>query len=144
MGCGSRSTRRRGTVPEELKKPENFVGNTVLIQIEDGVYFAYAHMQPGSLTVKVGDTVTRQVLGNLGSSGNSSAPHLHFQLTDGLNLFSVKQPPIRHRQLHRVGTVDPAQVPQAFDDCARAAGRHRTCEEGARSVATDLPCYPLS
>lgn len=63
IGCGSKSTRRRGTVPEELKKPENFVGNTVLIQIEDRVYFAYAHMQPGSLTVKVGDTVTRQVLG---------------------------------------------------------------------------------
>ena len=41
----------------------------------------YAHMQPGSLRVKVGDKVTRgQVLGLLGNTGNSSEPHLHFQI----------------------------------------------------------------
>jgi hypothetical protein len=44
----------------------------------------YAHMRPGSLKVKVGDkVVTGQVLGVLGNSGNTDAPHLHFHVMDG-------------------------------------------------------------
>jgi murein DD-endopeptidase MepM/ murein hydrolase activator NlpD len=43
----------------------------------------YAHFQPGSIRVKVGDKISRgQVLGLVGNSGNSSEPHLHFQLMD--------------------------------------------------------------
>jgi murein DD-endopeptidase MepM/ murein hydrolase activator NlpD len=43
----------------------------------------YAHLQPGSLRVKVGDAVKRgQVLGLVGNTGNSTEPHLHFQLMD--------------------------------------------------------------
>jgi murein DD-endopeptidase MepM/ murein hydrolase activator NlpD len=41
----------------------------------------YAHLQPGSLRVKVGDKVKAgQVLGLVGNTGNTSEPHLHFQL----------------------------------------------------------------
>jgi len=37
----------------------------------------YAHLQPGSLQVKKGQQVNHgQVLGLIGSSGNSTAPHL--------------------------------------------------------------------
>jgi Peptidase family M23 len=56
-------------------------GNHVLMQIGDGLFAFYAHLQPGSLRVKVGDKVRRgQVLGLLGNTGNSSEPHLHFQI----------------------------------------------------------------
>lgn len=56
-------------------------GNHVIMQIADGVYAFYAHMQPGSIRVKLGDKVHRgQVLGLLGNSGNSTEPHLHFDL----------------------------------------------------------------
>lgn len=56
-------------------------GNHVIMEIGDNVFAFYAHMQPGSLRVKVGDHVRRgQVLGLLGNSGNSTEPHLHFQL----------------------------------------------------------------
>lgn len=62
---------------------ETIGGNHVLMQIASGVYAFYAHMQPGSIRVKVGDTVRRgQVLGLVGNSGNSTEPHLHFQLCD--------------------------------------------------------------
>jgi murein DD-endopeptidase MepM/ murein hydrolase activator NlpD len=62
---------------------ETIGGNHVLLQIASGVYAFYAHMQPGSIRVKVGDRVRRgQVLGLLGNSGNSTEPHLHFQLCD--------------------------------------------------------------
>lgn len=59
------------------------VGNYVMIDHDDGEYSLYAHLQPGSIKVKVGNLVkTGDVLGNLGSSGNSSEPHLHFQVCD--------------------------------------------------------------
>jgi hypothetical protein len=56
-------------------------GNVVTIDIGGGVFAFYAHVAPGSPTVKVGDKVTRgQVIGTLGNSGNSTEAHLHFQL----------------------------------------------------------------
>ena len=43
----------------------------------------YAHLQPGSLKVHEGEKVRRgQVLGLVGNSGNSTEPHLHFDLCD--------------------------------------------------------------
>ena len=60
---------------------ETVGGNHVIEEIEGGVYAFYAHMQTGSVRVKVGDKVNRgEVLGLLGNSGNSSEPHLHFHI----------------------------------------------------------------
>ncbi len=60
---------------------ETIGGNHVIMEIGDGLFAFYAHLQPGSLRVKVGDKVHRgQVLGLLGNSGNSSEPHLHFHI----------------------------------------------------------------
>ena len=59
-------------------------GNYAVIDIGDGRFAFYAHMQPGSLRVKVGDKVTTgQVLGLLGNCGNTDTPHLHFHVMDG-------------------------------------------------------------
>ena len=52
------------------------------------VFAIYAHLQPGSITVKPGQRVPRgEALGRIGNSGFSQGPHLHFQLAnaDGLN-----------------------------------------------------------
>ncbi len=62
---------------------ETVGGNHVILDIGHGRYAFYAHLQPGSLKVKVGDHVKRgQVLGLVGNSGNSTEPHLHFHLSD--------------------------------------------------------------
>ena len=59
-------------------------GNYVVIDIGEGRFAFYAHMQPRSVRVKPGDKVTTgQVLGLLGNSGNTDAPHLHFHVMDG-------------------------------------------------------------
>jgi hypothetical protein len=64
--------------------PQTAGGNYVVTDIGNGRFAFYAHLQPGSLRVRVGDTVTRgQVLGLLGNSGNSDVPHLHFHVMDG-------------------------------------------------------------
>jgi nitrite reductase/ring-hydroxylating ferredoxin subunit len=66
-----------------LHKPEDFGGNYVLIRQAKGVYAFYAHMQKGSVAVRVGQQVAAgSVIGHVGSSGNSSNPHLHFGLLD--------------------------------------------------------------
>jgi murein DD-endopeptidase MepM/ murein hydrolase activator NlpD len=59
-------------------------GNYVVLDLGDDRFAFYAHLQPGSLRVKVGDRVRRgQVLGLVGNSGNSTQPHLHFHVTNG-------------------------------------------------------------
>ena len=62
---------------------ETVGGNHVVLDIGHGRFAFYAHLQPGSLKVKLGDHVKRgQVLGLVGNSGNSTEPHLHFHLGD--------------------------------------------------------------
>ncbi|MBE1159054.1 M23 family metallopeptidase [Dyella acidiphila] len=62
---------------------DGLFGNYVVLELKPGVYASYAHLQRGSVKVKPGDRVHRgDVLGRLGQSGNSAAPHLHFQLSN--------------------------------------------------------------
>jgi len=71
-----------GKNPEGLTIPQ-IAGNRVIIDMGSGHYAMYAHLAPGSIQVKVGDHVQQgQKLGLLGNTGNSSAPHLHFQVMD--------------------------------------------------------------
>jgi len=65
---------------------ETVGGNHIVLDLGGGRYAFYAHLQPGSLKVKVGDRVTRgQVIGLVGNSGNSTEPHLHFHISDGVS-----------------------------------------------------------
>jgi murein DD-endopeptidase MepM/ murein hydrolase activator NlpD len=48
-----------------------------------GVFAFYAHLKKGSVRVTIGQRVRRgEVVANLGNTGNTSAPHLHFHLMD--------------------------------------------------------------
>lgn len=59
-------------------------GNSIVIDIGGGRFAYYAHLQPRSLRVHVGDAVGRgKVIGLLGNSGNSTGPHLHFHIMNG-------------------------------------------------------------
>lgn len=58
-------------------------GNHVVLDLGDGTYLAYAHLQRDSITVALGDQVVAgQQIARCGNSGNSSEPHLHLQLMD--------------------------------------------------------------
>ena len=56
--------------------------NAVYLQHADGTLSIYGHMKKNSLTTKVyGDPISKgEFLGIVGSSGNSSGPHLHFEV----------------------------------------------------------------
>ena len=63
------------------------LGNSIYVEHEDGSTTWYGHMKNGSLTLKgIGDTVVEgEYLGVIGSSGNSTGPHLHFEVYDSTN-----------------------------------------------------------
>ena len=63
---------------------DNIVGNYVILRIASNRYVTYAHLQTGSIKVAVHDHVSRgTVIARLGNTGQATAPHLHFQVTDG-------------------------------------------------------------
>jgi hypothetical protein len=79
----------------KLKEKYGFVtglaGNYIILRHSGDEYSFYAHMIPGSLIIKQGDFVKQgQVIGLLGNSGNSDAPHLHFHLMNGKNILSSR------------------------------------------------------
>ena len=66
-------------------------GNYVVLDLGNSEYLFIAHLQNGSVKVQLGDTVVSgQVLGLTGNSGRSSEPHIHIQLQDGPDIYSVE------------------------------------------------------
>ncbi|NMC11268.1 MAG: M23 family metallopeptidase [Chloroflexi bacterium] len=67
---------------KQITELRSLIGNYIIIESHEG-YVVYAHAQTGSINVSSGDRVIAgQHLANIGHSGNSTAPHLHFQLMD--------------------------------------------------------------
>jgi hypothetical protein len=74
------------------------LGNHVFLRCGD-VYAVFAHLTTGSVTVEVGQQVrVGEVLGRVGHTGNSSAPHLHFQLMDGPDPLTAQGIPCAFRE----------------------------------------------
>jgi len=64
-------------------------GNTLTLDLGNGQFAYYFHLQPGSLLVKVGDHVRRgQPLARIGDSGDAREPHLHFEITTSPKLLA--------------------------------------------------------
>ncbi len=73
--------------PNKLTK-QTAAGNHVIVDMGNGLSYVFGHMQPGSVRVQVGDRVTTgQVLGLVGNSGNTDAPHLHMHVMTGPDIF---------------------------------------------------------
>jgi hypothetical protein len=84
-------------------------GNKVILKIAPKVFAAYEHLQPGSLTVKVGDKVKAgAVLAKLGNTGPSTGPHLHFGLLNRPSVFTGRALPFVFDRFTLAGTTDLA------------------------------------
>jgi pimeloyl-ACP methyl ester carboxylesterase len=60
---------------------DRLIGNHVILDLGNGVFALYAHLEHNSVNVQVGDRVAKgQQIGRVGNSGNTTEAHLHFQL----------------------------------------------------------------
>jgi len=74
------------------------MGNHVIVR-SGGVYAAFAHLAPGSVAVRAGQSIRRgEVIGRVGHTGNSTSPHLHFQLMDAADPLRAHGVPCAFRQ----------------------------------------------
>jgi murein DD-endopeptidase MepM/ murein hydrolase activator NlpD len=117
-------------------------GNVVFIRHTPSVYSVYAHLQPGSARVKVGGKVKQgEIIGRCGNSGNSSEPHLHFQLEDG-PLFEKSwgvEPLFRDVTVTRRGKTDKiADYTFLKGDTVEGAAAPRAPASTAKSRASAL------
>jgi murein DD-endopeptidase MepM/ murein hydrolase activator NlpD len=95
------------------------LGNHVLMRRGD-VFAGFAHLAPGSVAVEAGQAVRRgDLIGRVGHTGNSTAPHLHFQLMDSPDLMMAKGVPCAFRtyEVLRNGTWQSVEsgVPRKVD-----------------------------
>jgi hypothetical protein len=86
--------------PEKAKDLRSVLGNHVTLKMKDEeIYAFFAHARCGSVQVHEGDQVTvGQHLADVGHSGNSTAPHLHFHLMDRANIIEAQGVPCGFRE----------------------------------------------
>jgi murein DD-endopeptidase MepM/ murein hydrolase activator NlpD len=90
-------------------------GNYVVIDHENGEYSLMAHLIPGSITVGRGQRVNAgSQLGLCGNSGQSTMPHLHWQVMDNSNASVARGIPPRLIPYERNGATT-VEIPQGGD-----------------------------
>jgi hypothetical protein len=96
----------------QLLDPATIPGNHVVVDIGKGRYAMYSHLKPGSVRVAVGDRVRAgQPLGQVGNSGRTSGPHIHFQIMDSPSPLASEGLPFVIRSFDSEGSVPPlAQI----------------------------------
>src|SRR5438067_1819705 len=84
-------------------------GNYVMIDHGKNEYSFYAHLQPGSVRVHKGDRFkASDGIGKLGSSGNSTDPHLYFHVCDSNDPLTSAGIPVNFSNV----TIQWADVPR--------------------------------
>ena len=82
-------------------------GNHVVLDLGDGRYAFYEHLRPGSVRVQAGQRVRRgDVLGELGFTGDSTGPHLHFHVADGPSPLAAEGRPFALERFTVLGRYD--------------------------------------
>lgn len=86
-------------------------GNSVTIRHAEGEFSYLAHLIPGSIPVRVGQRVLRgEEVGRCGHSGNSTEPHLHFQIQDHADCYQAVGLPVKFSTVLVTGSTDPHVV----------------------------------
>ncbi len=113
---------------------DTLAGNHIIEELSEGHYAAYAHLRPGTIKVKVGDTVhAGDVLAHLGNTGNSigaasAFPGLRRAVVPGLGGPAIRDRSVHVRRLQdrqstEAGTDD--QIVASDDEAGADGGRTR-------------------
>ncbi|HOV68898.1 MAG TPA: M23 family metallopeptidase [Clostridia bacterium] len=75
-------------------------GNYITLKHNEKEFSTIAHLMPGSVIVALGQKVVRgQVIAKCGNSGNTSEPHIHFQLNNGKSFFASAGLPVKFKNV---------------------------------------------
>ncbi|WP_214369323.1 M23 family metallopeptidase [Pseudonocardia sp. H11422] len=119
-----------GALPASITLPEAD-GNSVIIDIGSGLYALYAHMQPGSIAVSVGQRVARgDLIGLVGNTGNSSAPHLHFHVMDGPSPLTSEGVPYVIDSFETTGQITSTAAFDQFENTTQPLPMQATPSDG--------------
>ena len=78
---------------------QSVAGNYIIIKYSNHVYAAIVHLQIGSIQVSLDQKLKKgDVIGRVGHSGNSYAPHLHFQMMDSSDITTANGLPCAFEQ----------------------------------------------
>ncbi|QNK03463.1 M23 family metallopeptidase [Dyella telluris] len=84
---------------------EEAAGNYVSLDLGDGRFAFYEHLKPGSIRVKPGQHVQQGALiGQLGFTGESTGPHLHFHVSNANAPLAAEGLPYALASLHVMGS----------------------------------------
>lgn len=123
------------TLPDQT--PPEFqrgAANRLVLDVGGGHHAVYAHLRRGSLRVRTGDRVRRgQVIAEVGNSGNSTAPHLHFQVLDAPSYIAGESVPFVFARYQVQGVLDRPLDDVEAGAAWRPAGRAPVAHQG------DLP-----
>ena len=119
----------------------NADGNHVVLDIGGGRFAFYAHLKPGSVRVRPGDTVTQgQQIGEAGNSGSSDGPHLHFHVMNGPSVLASDGMPYVFSNFALTGRIPPldkslkyyeAQAPVPIDRAGKGERHNQLPLSGA-------------
>ncbi len=91
-------------------------GNNVVIDHGNGEFTVYAHLKRGSVKVKAGDAVKAgQQIAEVGNSGNSPLPHLHFHMQNTATWFQGEGMPVTFHGASVNGKVQAESEPVRGD-----------------------------
>jgi hypothetical protein len=77
-------------------------GNRIIIKHASNEYSAICHLMYGSVNVKEGQVVKRgEVIAKCGNSGNTSEPHVHFQIQNSAYFYACIGKPILFPNIHK-------------------------------------------
>ncbi|ACB83866.1 M23 family metallopeptidase [Natranaerobius thermophilus] len=83
-----------------LSRSPHVAGNYIIIKHTENEYSTLAHLKKDSIRVNKGDKVLRgEVIAKCGNTGNSTEPHLHFQLQGGRSFYNSIGLPIKFRDI---------------------------------------------
>ena len=86
-------------------------GNYVIIDHLNGEYSLFAHLKQGSVRVKIGQQLKQgEIIGQMGASGDSLFPHLHYELRTGVGAKEVEGLPSYFTKFRRLLGSGPVVV----------------------------------
>jgi hypothetical protein len=117
---------------------DEIAGNHVIVMLSEGIFVEYDHLVPGSAAVAQGDFVQKgQLLGRLGNSGNSDAPHLHFQIMNRPSILDGWAVPFVFNSMRLQGTI-PLTL-QQLDQAASSGDSIPITKGGDQSIHQQMP-----